>query len=305
MPLPQLQWFATEAVDPAGDAAYGTYHTTTAYGVGQVDFGSGRLRFITSAPASKWGGVLWMNASPTWLVWAESLPNIAGAWDLKAWNIHTGESRLIASSRLLAGQYTFPVVEADLLAWSEATSPTSADIRVYRFSNGLTSVLDSGVVSPPVFAGKYLVWAKVPTSSSAKFQMVDSTTLAPEETVAALSGSQSVVYLAGSAGYLLWTESNTLMDAFDFSADRVTQYHMAQIDGRHAFQFPMLAGNILVWWTGVQDTVVDLSTGNGFDVVNGAAAGAGDLVVISSARGNVPLLSAMRLNGSTDISTCA
>jgi hypothetical protein len=34
----------------------------------------------------------------------------------------------------------------------------------------------------------------------------------------------------------------------------------------HTFQFPILAGHFLVWFTGTQNTVLDLQTGKGFDV---------------------------------------
>jgi hypothetical protein len=54
----------------------------------------------------------------------------------------------------------------------------------------------------------------------------------------------------------------------------------------------------------VISAVVDLSTGKGFDVLNGAAAGSESLLVISGAKGNIPNLSAVHLTPTTDINTC-
>jgi hypothetical protein len=304
--IPKVLWFATEAVDSVGGTAYGTYHTANAYGVGGVDLATGALRKISSKAASAWGGVLWMSASNPWLVWAESLPSLTGAWDLRAWNIHTGESRLITSSRLLAGQETFPIARQNYVAWSQATSGTSADIRIYHFSNRTTTNLDSGHLSPPVVAGRYLVWAKyLKGEANPTFQMVDSGTLVTEAVPAVLSAPGPITYLAGSSDYLAWTKSATVMAAYDLNAGKLSTYQMAQRDGRHAFQFPMLAGRILVWWSGVQDTIVDLATGNGFDVIDGAAAGSSNLLVVSGAKGNVPTLSALHLLPNTGITVCA
>jgi hypothetical protein len=229
-----------------------------------------------------------------------------GAWDLKAWNVKTGESRLVTSSRLLAGQYTFPVVDRDYVAWSQATSNTSADIRTYRFSTRTTTVLDSGVVSPPVFAGTFLVWSKRRGNDvDPTFQIVDAATLTPQTLPPLLSQSGAVTYLAGSSEYLMWTQTESQMAAYDFTSRTLSNYQISNADsGRHALEFPMLAGRILTWFTGVLNTVVDLSTGNGFDVVNGAAAGSGNLLVVSSAKGNVPNLSALRLSPTTAITHC-
>jgi hypothetical protein len=304
--LPQLQWFATEGVDDVGNTAYGTYHTSDRYGIGAVGFTDRHFRTISAKSSTNWGGVLWMSSANPWLVWAEAVPKLNGAWNLKAYNMTSFETRNVASSRLLAGQYTFPVVGQDYVAWSQATSNTSADIRIYRFSSHTTSVLDSGVLSPPVFAGKYLIWSKlVGNDANPTFQMVDSVTLVPQKLPALLTESGPVVYLAGSSDYLLWTKTQSLMAAYDFMNGTLSTYQISTEDeGRHALQFPMLAGRILTWWSGVLNAVVDLSTGNGFDVVNGAAAGSGNLLVVSSAKGKVPNLSALRLSPTTAITSC-
>jgi hypothetical protein len=248
-----------------------------------------------------------MSVWDPWLVWAESVAKPTGSWDLQGWNIKTGESRLIASSRLLAGQFTFPVVGPDYIAWSQATSNTSADIRIYRFSTRTTSVLDSGRLSPPVFAGKFLLWSKFVGSNTTEptFQMVDAVTLGHQSLPAALAHSGEFTYLAGSSEYLLWTRTLDQMAAYDFTTGTLSNYQISRQDqGRHGLEFPMLAGHILTWFTGVINAVVDLSTGKGFDVVNGAAAGSGSLLVVSGAKGKVPNLSAMRLTPTTDITSC-
>jgi hypothetical protein len=304
--LPQLQWFATEAVDDVGNTAYGTYHFGNKYGVGAVSFTNRRFQAISTKAKTNWGGVLWMSFSNPWLVWAEGDLKLPGAWALEAWNIKTHELRKVASSRLLAGQYTFPVVGQDYIAWSQAVTNASAEIRIYRFTSQTTSVLDSGRLSPPVFAGKYLVWSKyLGSDPTPTFQIVDAMTLTPQQLPPLLTQPEPVTYLAGSPEYLLWTESQTLMAAYDFTAGKLATYQISRQDqGRNALQFPMLAGRILTWWSGVQDAVLDLSTGHGFDVVNGAAAASGSLLVVSGAKGTVPNLSALRLTPTTDITSC-
>jgi hypothetical protein len=303
--IPNVNWFASEGVDDIGNAVYGTYHTGTTYGIGSVALDKGGLREISSVPASGWGGVLWMSVSNPWVVWAESIPGQDGAWDLKAWNSTTGLLSRVASSRLLAGQYTFPVVNQNYIAWSQATSDTSSEIRVYTFATHTTAVLDSGRVSPPVFAGGHLIWGKyVGSATDPMFQMVNGVTLAPETVPAPLAKPTPMVYLAGSPSHVLWTQSQSAMSAYDFQTRSVTNYQMAHRDGRHYFQFPMLAGGILTWWSGVVSTVVDLTTGDGFEVTNGAAAGSGNLLVISGARGTLPTLSALNLASSGGIAGC-
>ena len=301
--IPNVEWFAMEAVDDPGGVAYGSYHAGNNYGIASVDLSSGGFRVISTAPPAAWGGVLWMSVSSPWLAWAESKGH--GAWALKGWNIQTGESLTIATSELLAGQYTFPVVGPDYVAWSQATSDSSADIRIYRFTSRETTVLDSGRLSPPVIAGRYLVWGKYRGGDTQpSFTTVDAGTLRSEPLPNALNGPQDIVYLAGSSEYLVWSENATTLAAADFKTATVTTYRIQQ-DGRHNLQFPMLATRILVWWTGVVETVLDVRTGNGFDLIDGTAAGAGDTLVISGARGKVPTLSAIHLSQSAGISSCS
>jgi hypothetical protein len=193
--LPLLHWFSTEAVDDVDDTAYGTYHEGDKYGVGAVNLATGHFRAITAASSATWGGVLWMSSSNPRLAWAESNRKLTGGWDLRLWNTKTGESRTVASSRLLAGQYTFPVVVPNYVAWSQATSNTSADIRIYRFSTRTTSVLDSGRLSPPVLAGTFLVWSKFVAGNTTEptFQMVDAVTLSHQSLPASVRVGHEVV----------------------------------------------------------------------------------------------------------------
>jgi hypothetical protein len=304
--VPGVQWFATEAVDSVGDTAYGSYDVNDVYGVGAVSLKRGGLQVISKVSGKAWGGVLWMSVSTPWLAWAESVPGTPGAWDLKVWNMQTRKIQTIASSRLLAGQYTFPVVDQHFVAWSQATSDTSADIRVFDLAHRATKTLASGRLSPPVFAGGYLFWGEyVGNDNQPRFRAVDAATLQPATVADQLAGPTPIMYLAGSGRYLLWTENGSQMAAYNFDSKTTSSYQFAEHDGRHNLQFPMLAGRILVWWSGVTETIVDLDTGKGFDVVNGAAADGGDLLVVSGARGNLPTLSALRLTSTLGISTCS
>lgn len=301
---PTVAFFATEAVDSLSQVAYGTYHVGDKFGIGGVDLGTGQLQIITSAAADAWGGVIWMTVSEPWLVWAES-SGANGAWNLNGWNVPTHQELQIANSNVAAGPYTFPVVGPGYVAWSQATSTTSAVVDIYRFQTHESAVLDSGRVSSPVIAGRYLVWGKyAPGATQATFTAVDATSLLNEPLPPALAQPQQIAYLAGSPRYMVWTEDTATLDAVDLNSGVRTVYRLPQ-DGKHFFQFPMLAERLLVWWTGIVNTVLDLTTGNAFDVINGAAAGAGDTLVVSGAKGNVPTLSTLRLAQTTAISSCS
>ena len=309
VPLAGIVFFGTQAIDPANGLAYGYYHAGTKYGVASVELATGRVRIIANI-SGKAAGISWMSVSDPWLAWVQgdSQTNF-GNWSIHVWNRLTHELHQIATSKLpdgsfLTGQLTFPVVGPGYVAWSEPVSAITAEQRVYQFATHETQVLDSGRLSSPVLAGPYLAWAKAAASGSdAAFVLVDAATLARAQTPPALSQPRPVAYLAGSPTYLVWTQGSSNFVVVSVRDHSQTTYKMPQ-DGKHAVQFPAIAGHFVIWWSGIVETVLDLSTGSAFDVPDGAAAGAGNTIVISGARGNVPTLSTLHISLDTTIPKC-
>jgi hypothetical protein len=273
--------FSPMALDEKGNA-FGFYSRGQEQGIAEF---RARFTVIDTLPATS-GGVQWMSYRKPWLVWAQSdsLYRL-GIWSVHAWNSTTGEKVQLGNSQLPDGTYldnqlTFPVVGHGYVAWSTPTSRTSADIRVYRFNTHETLTLDSGRVSSPVIAGQNLVWAKFTTTdqSDASFRMVDAETFKPVAVPAGLATPQSIVYLAGSRDYLAWTSwifgtspkgppiATSSLTVERLADGTLTRYQLPDGDVFHTFQFPILAGHFLVWFTGTQNTVLDLQTGKGFDV---------------------------------------
>jgi hypothetical protein len=283
--LPGIQW-TPEALDLHGNA-FGGYSRGQESGVAEVNLSSGRFSVIDVLPSTS--GAEWMSYSEPWLVWAQGDdPYNIGTWSVHAWNSSTNEKLDLGTSQLADGTHlkldlTFPVVGHDYVAWSKPTTETSADIRVYRFSTHKFTTLDSGHVSSPVIAGQNLVWAKFaqdPTQSS--FQMVDSESLKPVSVPAPLTGAQRIGSLAGSKDYLAWTSWASGSSAglptvtfwltvYRLADGSLTKYVPPEkapgnSDSFYEFQFPILAGHFLVWYSGSANFVLDLQTGSAFVV---------------------------------------
>lgn len=110
-------------------------------------------------------------------------------------------------------------------------------------------------------------------------------------------------YAAGSADYVVWTPDGHSWVAQDVQDGSVTSFGLPA-DGMHFAQFPFIAGNDLIWWSGGLTTLVDLSTGRGFDFPGGSAAGAGDLLVLTGIRGTRETLSSVRVSTLGPITNC-
>jgi hypothetical protein len=108
--------------------------------------------------------------------------------------------------------------------------------------------------------------------------MADAETFKPVVVPAALAVPQQIAHLAGSGDYLAWTSwihgtsadglpiSTTSLTVERLKDGRQTKYVLSENDTFHNFQFPILAGHFLVWFTASQNAVLDLQTGNGFDI---------------------------------------
>src|SRR5260370_34077476 len=125
-----------------------------------------------------------------------------GASSIPGWKGATRERRQMATS----GPRVTAVVGNGHVAWTEAASGTADALRVYDLATGKTATLDSGLLRPPVFAGKFLVWAKqVSGADNPSFVFADATTLQPVAAPAELRAPREIGDLAGSADYLGWT----------------------------------------------------------------------------------------------------
>jgi hypothetical protein len=322
--------FSVMAVDGDGNA-YGAYKRGTEFGV--AEFGA-RFTMIDSMPSSA-SGPAWMSYRKPWLVWVQGDSQYKlGMWSVHGWNSVTEEKLKLGDSKLVDGTYlendlTFPVVGDGFVAWSTPTTETSGDVRLYRFDTHESTTLDSGHVSSPVIAGHNLVWAKFTTDQTkASFQMLDVRTLAPVAVPAPLKKPQPISHLAGSNDYLAWTAYltgtspegaptfATSLTVDRLSTGQLTQYRLTEGDALHYFQFPILAGHFLVWFTATQNSVLDLQTGKGFDIKLPSSVVGNDhqITVARTSGGGSKLggpgpadtaVSTIQLSGNLAISSCA
>ncbi len=309
--------FSPAALSPAGDVAFGYFQSAGERGIAAVNLATGRPN-ILSVLTPEASGVAWMSFADPWLAWAQgdSQSNM-GQWSIELENVQTGEKLQIATSKLpdgsyLTGQLTFPIVGHGYVAWSQPTGQATADLRVYRLDSRQSLTLDSGRLSSPVFVGKNLVWAKYNGSDQQpSFRMSDADTLKAVPLPVAVASPQPITYLAGSQNYLVWTQGSSSLEAEQLGSGRLYTYSFTGNDLRHVFQFPMLAGHFLVWFAATVNTVMDLDTGNAFDVnLPSAVVGSGNEIVIAKNASGIKgaasstTLSVMRLSPDTSIRSC-
>jgi hypothetical protein len=270
--------FNAWAVDSAHDVAYGDYQTSSRQGVASVDLHTGRLRELTVMSAQA-AGVGWMSFSDPWLAWEQTESQyVLGDWTIQLLNLRTGQQRQLANSHLadgsvLTGQLSFPVVANGYVAWSQPTSHTSVDLRLYRLDTGESLALDSGRLSSPVVAARQLVWGNFGRNQTQpSLRMADAVNLRHLAVPGGIARPMPIGYLAGSSDYLVWSSGPNLM-AERVSTGTVTAYR---------FQFLMLAGHFLVWFTGYANSILDLDSGHAVDLPlpSGSAAG-GDVIVVT------------------------
>lgn len=180
----------------------------------------------------------------------------------------------------------FPVVGHGFVAWSQPTSQTSVDLRVYRFDTRSTATLDSGKLSSPVISSRYLVWAKFLNGArQPSFRLADVDTLQPGPVPSELSQRHPITFLAGSGDALVWTANpEGTSTKYSMGVDWLTgggihRYTSSSI----ALQFPFLADDYMVWSDATTSAVLDLHTGSAFEIdVNGYLAASGHTIVLAS-----------------------
>ncbi len=270
-----------------GGAAIGQFNSATESGIGLLDMTTGRLTTIARLPGPG-GGIGAMEVDPPWVVWEEldSQTNL-NDWTIHVWNQRTGTARLLATSRLSNGTYVNgqqpePVVGNGVAAWAQPVPSldrhNKAQVRAVDLATGTVFTLDTGRVSSPVFAGPYLVWGKIDSAGRNLLRVADAENFRPVATPAALRDPGSLLYLAGSRQYLAWSSAdlNTLT-VWPVGTDRLLRF--TQSNSGRPFQFLELTGHFVLWYTGVGSSVLDLRTGNGFDMAGSGAASADAITV--------------------------
>jgi hypothetical protein len=157
-----------------------------------------------------------------------------------------------------------------------------AELRTVDLATRQETTLDTGRLSSPVFAGPYLIWAKVDGSSKYSLRAADAATLRPAELPQPLRQPGSVGYLGGSSGYLVWSSHDSMtLGVWEFGARRRGSF---TTDRSHAFQFLQVAGDLVHWYGGVTSSVLDLRSGGAFDLA-GTVAGSAEWIVTAAPLG--------------------
>lgn len=275
--------FAAGAIDEQDGVVYGGAWTGSRSIIASISLATGKMTAVAPMSAS---GFFWMTYADGWLVWAEP-----GVVDLQLWNAGTHEIRQVATGPqlegtvYLTGSRSNAVIGHGYMAWSQAVSSTSADLRVYELATGHVTILDSGDVGSPVFFGPDLVWTKLDAGAAhPHFVFANATTLQPVAAPAELRDPREIGFVAGSPERLAWTGTpgysspdNGTWFVDDLAAGTIRRYTASG----HYFQFPQLAGPYLVWFGADKISIVDLRSGAGIDLpLPGGVAAVGDTIVV-------------------------
>lgn len=276
--------FVAGAIDEQNGVVYGGAWTGSQSIIASVVVATGKMTAVAPMSAS---GFFWMTYADGWLVWAEP-----GVVDLQLWNERTHEIRQVApggpqleGTVYLTGSRSNAVIGHGYMAWSQAVSSTSAELRVYELASGHVTILDSGDVGSPVFFGPDLVWTKLDAGAAhPHFVFANATTLQPVAAPAELRDPREIGFVAGSPDRLVWTgtpgtssPSNGTWFVDDLAAGTIRTYTASG----HYFQFPQLAGPYLVWFGADKSSIVDLRSGVGIDLpLPGGVAAVGDTIVV-------------------------
>ena len=296
----------------AGGDVIGEFNSAAGSGISRLDLTTGKLTTISRFPPGI-GGMGAMAVDSPWVVWEEldSQTNL-NDWSIHVWNLTSGAGWVLATSRLsngtyVSGQQPLPVVRNRSAAWAQpvrsSSSYSMAQVRAVDLSTGRASTLDTGRVSSPVYAGHYLVWAKIDSAGHYLLRVVDPASFKPVVTPGPLRNPGPVLYLAGSPEYLAWSSGdlNTLT-VWLVGTSRLLKF--TQSDSGHPFEFLQLAGHFVLWYTGNGSSVLDMRTGDAFDV-RGSVAGSADAIAIEQPGGQAPPKGAFASSRVSTLATAA
>jgi hypothetical protein len=279
----------------AGGSAFGQLTGPGGTAVAELDLDTGRLNTVAAvAPGA--GGLGALAVDERWLVWEQldSQTNLSD-WSVHAHDRATGMSTVLAASRLpggefLAGQQPLPVLRHGVAAWAQPLPRrgpyVEAELRAVDLASGRVSVLDAGRLSSPVYAGPYLVWARIDAGGGYGLRAADAATLRPVELPEALRRTGPIGHLAGSARYLVWSDDDH-SDLLVWPIGAASGYGVAGPDPNHHFQFLQVSGDYLLWYSGATSSIMDLRSGGAFDLA-GTVAGAPGRIVAASPTGTPP-----------------
>jgi hypothetical protein len=260
--------------------AFGQYRKGQAQGIGEIDLGTGQFGAI-STYAGGVSGMGTISVDLPWVVWEQAdSTSDPSRWSVRAWNRDTRTSQVLATSdlpdgRRVTGQQPMPAVRGGVAAWAQPVSGSGetpvAEIWLVDLKTGHRSILASGQVSSPVYAGSYLLWAHA-TADGQGFAAANASTRRPAVLPAQLRAPGTVGQLAGSARYLVWSSGDsTTLTVVALDNGEVRRYHSG--DGRHYFQYMQLVGRVLTWFSSANSSIMDLGTGSAFDLPGTVAVG--------------------------------
>ena len=279
--------FGAGAIDEQNAVVYGGAWIGSRTIIASVALSTGKMTEVAPMSSSGFG---WMSFADGWLVWTQP-----GDLDFQLWNARTGELKQVATGPQLEGTVYLtgshdPVIGKGYMVWSQPVSSRSAELRVYELATGHVTIVDSGDVGSPVFAGADLVWTKRDAGAAhPHFVFADAITLQPVAAPAELRDPREIGFVAGSANTLVWTgtpstssPNNGTWFVDDIGAGTIRTYRASG----HYFQFPQLAGPFLVWFGADKNSIVDLRSAVGFDLpLPGGVEAAGNTIVVDSRSG--------------------
>ncbi len=126
--------------------------------------------------------------------------------------------------------------------------------------------------------GHYLVWGKIDSAGRYFLRVVDAATYKSVETPGPLRNPGPLLYLAGSPEYLAWS-SGDLNTLTVWPIETAGLLKFTQSGTGHPFEFLQLASHFVLWYNGNGSSVLDLRTGDGFDV-GGSVAASADVIAV-------------------------
>jgi hypothetical protein len=224
-----------------------------------------------------------------WVVWEQlDSQRDMSNWSIHAWNQDTRTSWVVATSRQGDGTYVpgpqpVPVLRHAVVAWAQPIPSgrgyVQAELRLMDLPSRQQSTVDTGRISSPVYAGPYLAWGRLSDDGAYSLRAVEAATRRAVTLPDRVSRPASIGYLGGSPQYLAWTSQ----DQRELLVWRVgsTHYdHFTSPDTRHYFQFLQIVGHFVLWYGGTASSVLDLNTGNAFDV-HGTVSGSPEWIIMA------------------------
>jgi len=242
-------------------------------GVGIVDLTTGRFTSVATFGANA-SGVGSLSVALPWVVWeqGDSATDL-GRWSVWAWNHDTRKLTRLSTGLRADGSEIPGSVPAPLVVGGHAffaqpqtsNTPQSrmSDFRDVDLSTGHVRVVASGVLSSPILAGSWIIWASAAATGDTGFQLhaLDSRTRQPVALPTALRSPGPVAAMVGNANAIGWT--TTQLDALtirDLTGNPEATVQTT-LDAAHQLQFLQLQGTRLLWYSPSGYALADTATG--------------------------------------------